>query len=135
MPTRSRLDLGVADDPTHATHVSGIVLGAVNDIGIHGVAPEAKLYEAGRARRAAGRQDRRRRDQPGDGGRVQWLADQSCKVINMSLGGGDRSQSEEALYNQVRKIGTLSSPPAMTRRNSAEMCLPPALTNASRPFV
>ena len=38
---------------------------------------------------------------------VQWLADQGCKVINMSLGGGDRSQSEEALYNQIRKDGTL----------------------------
>ena len=38
---------------------------------------------------------------------VQWLADQGCKVINMSLGGADRSQSEEALYNQIRKNGTL----------------------------
>jgi subtilisin family serine protease len=38
---------------------------------------------------------------------VQWLADQGCKVINMSLGGGDKSQSEEALYNQVRANGTL----------------------------
>jgi subtilisin family serine protease len=38
---------------------------------------------------------------------VQWLADQGCKVINMSLGGGDKSQAEEALYNQIRKNGTL----------------------------
>jgi subtilisin family serine protease len=38
---------------------------------------------------------------------VQWLAQQGCKVINMSLGGGDKSQSEQRLYNQVRDHGTL----------------------------
>jgi subtilisin family serine protease len=98
-------DLGVATTETHATHVSGIVLGAINGIGIHGVAPEAKLYEA----RVLGTQP--------DGSvsgetsqvmaGVQWLAQQGCKVINMSLGGGDRSQSEQRLYNQVRDHGTL----------------------------
>jgi len=99
-------DLGVETTETHATHVSGIMLGAVNGVGIHGVAPEARLYEA----RVLGTQP--------DGvtvegetsqvmAGVQWLADQGCKVINMSLGGGDRSQSEEALYNAVRKDGTL----------------------------
>ena len=99
-------ELGVATTETHATHVSGIVLGAVNSGGIHGVAPGARLYEA----RVLGTQP--------DGvtvegetsqvmAGVQWLADQGCKVINMSLGGADRSQSEEALYNQIRKDGTL----------------------------
>lgn len=99
-------DLGVAATETHGTHTSGIVLGAINGIGIHGVAPEAKLYEA----RVLGTQP--------DGVTVegttsqvmagaQWLADQGCKVINMSLGGADRSQAEEALYNQIRNNGTL----------------------------
>ncbi len=97
-------DLGVQATETHATHVSGIVLGAINGTGIHGVAPNAKLYEA----RVLGTQP--------DGSvsgetsqvmaGVQWLADQGCKVINMSLGGGDRSQAEEALYNQVIQDGT-----------------------------
>jgi subtilisin family serine protease len=98
--------LGVETTETHATHVSGIMLGAVNGIGIHGVAPEAKLYEA----RVLATQD--------DGvtvegetsdvmAGVEWLAEQGCKVINMSLGGGDRSQAEEALYNQIRNNGTL----------------------------
>jgi subtilisin family serine protease len=97
--------LGVAATETHATHVSGIMLGAINGSGIHGVAPSAKLYEA----RVLGTQP--------DGSvsgetsqvmaGVQWLADQGCKVINMSLGGGDRSQAEEALYNQIRQDGTL----------------------------
>jgi subtilisin family serine protease len=104
-PTVDVFALGVETTETHATHVSGIMLGAVNGIGIHGVAPEAKLYEA----RVLGTQT--------DGSvsgetsqvmaGVEWLADQGCKVINMSLGGGDRSQSEERLYNQIRDHGTL----------------------------
>ena len=104
-PTVDVFQLGVETTETHATHVSGIILGAINGSGIHGVAPEAKLYEA----RVLGTQP--------DGSvsgttsqvmaGVQWLADQGCKVINMSLGGGDRSQAEAALYNQIRNNGTL----------------------------
>ena len=98
--------LGVAVTETHATHVSGIVLGAVNGVGIHGVAPEAKLYEARvLATQPDGVTVEGETSQVMAG--VQWLADQGCKVINMSLGGADRSQSEEALYNQIRKNGTL----------------------------
>jgi subtilisin family serine protease len=97
--------LGVATTETHATHVSGIMLGALNGSGIHGVAPSAQLYEA----RVLGTQPdgsvSGETSQVMEG--VQWLADQGCKVINMSLGGGDRSQAEEALYNQVRQDGTL----------------------------
>jgi subtilisin family serine protease len=104
-PTVDVFKLGVAATETHATHVSGIILGAINGSGIHGVAPEAQLYEA----RVLGTQP--------DGSvsgetsqvmaGVQWLADQGCKVINMSLGGGDKSQAEEALYNKIRNNGTL----------------------------
>jgi subtilisin family serine protease len=91
--------LGVAATETHATHVSGILLGVNNNVGILGVATQAKLYEA----RVLGTQP--------DGSvsgetsqvmaGVQWLADQGCKVINMSLGGGDRSATEQALYEQL----------------------------------
>ena len=91
--------LGVAATETHATHVSGILLGVNNSVGILGVAPQAQLYEA----RVLGTQP--------DGSvsgetsqvmaGVQWLADQGCKVINMSLGGGERSRTEQALYQQV----------------------------------
>ena len=104
-PTVDVFQLGVAATETHATHVSGIILGAINGSGIHGVAPKAKLYEA----RVLGTQP----DGTVSGetsqvmAGVQWLADHGCKVINMSLGGGDRSQSEEALYNQIRNHGTL----------------------------
>jgi serine protease len=91
--------LGVAATEHHATHVSGILLGVNNSVGILGVATQAKLYEA----RVLGTQP--------DGSvsgetsqvmaGVQWLADQGCKVINMSLGGPDRSRTEQALYEQV----------------------------------
>lgn len=97
--------LGVEATETHATHVSGILLGVDNSVGILGVAPGAQLYEA----RVLGTQT--------DGSvsgttsqvmaGVQWLAGQGCKVINMSLGGGSRSRTEEALYKQVTAGGTL----------------------------
>jgi subtilisin family serine protease len=95
--------LGVATTETHATHVSGILLGVYNNVGIFGVAYQAKLYEA----RVLGTQP--------DGSvsgetsqvmaGVQWLADQGCKVINMSLGGGDKSTTEQALYQQLTAEG------------------------------
>ena len=105
-PTVDVNQLGLATTETHATLVSGIILGAINGVGIHGVAPEASLLEA----RVLGTQP--------DGvtvegetsqvmAGVQWLAQQGCKVINMSLGGGDKSQAEEALYNKIRNHGTL----------------------------
>jgi subtilisin family serine protease len=105
-PTVDVNELGVATTETHATHVSGIILGAIDGHGIHGVAPEARLYEA----RVLGTQPDHVTVEGSTSqvmAGVQWLAAQGCKVINMSLGGGDRSQSEEALYNQIRKNGTL----------------------------
>jgi subtilisin family serine protease len=97
-------DLGVSATETHATHVTGIVAGAINGYGIHGVAPAARILHA----RVLGTQPdgsvSGETSQVMEG--VQWLADHGCKVINMSLGGGDRSQAEEALYNDVIQHGT-----------------------------
>ena len=108
-PSKDTVDvneLGVATTETHATHVSGIILGAINGSGIHGVAPQAKLLEARvLGTQADGVTVEGSTSQVMDG--VRWLAEQGCKVINMSLGGGDRSQAEEALYNSIRKAGTL----------------------------
>jgi subtilisin family serine protease len=91
--------LGVAATETHATHVSGILLGVDNTVGILGVATQAKLYEA----RVLGTQPDG--SVSGETSQVmagaQWLADQGCKVINMSLGGGDKSTTEQALYQQL----------------------------------
>jgi subtilisin family serine protease len=96
-------DLGVARTETHATHVSGILLGVDNTKGILGVAPAAKLYEA---RVLGGDPVSGTTSQLMAG--VQWLAEEKgCKVINLSLGGGRKSHTEEALYKQITANGTL----------------------------
>jgi serine protease len=98
-------DDGVAATETHGTHVAGTVLAADNRVGVLGVAPNASLYHA----RVLGTQT--------DGSvsgtssqvmaGVQWLADQGCKVVNMSLGGGSPSRTEQNLYAQLHAAGTL----------------------------
>ena len=98
-------DLGVQTTETHATHVSGIVLGADNGLGIVGVAPGAKLKEARVLETHADGSVSGETSEVMAG--VQWLAQHGCQVINMSLGGGDKSQAEAALYNQIRNAGTL----------------------------
>jgi subtilisin family serine protease len=86
---------------THATHVSGIAVGANNRKGIVGVAPTAGLYHA----RVLGP----------DGGTtsdviegVRWLVETAgVDVVNLSLGGGTRSRTEETFFNQMRARGVL----------------------------
>jgi serine protease len=92
--------LGVQRTETHATHVSGIVLGANNGLGIVGVAPGAKLKEARVLKTQADGTVSGETSEVMAG--VLWLAQHGCQVINMSLGGGDRSQAEAALYNHIR---------------------------------
>jgi subtilisin len=92
--------LGVARTETHATHVSGIVLGANNGLGIVGVAPGAKLKEARVLKTQADGSVSGETSEVMAG--VLWLAQHGCQVINMSLGGGDKSQAEAALYNHIR---------------------------------
>ena len=98
-------DLHVEKTETHATHVAGIVLGADNGKGIVGVAPSAKLKHARVLKTQTDGSVSGETSEVMAG--VQWLADHGCKVINMSLGGGGRSQAEEALYNKIRNKGTL----------------------------
>jgi serine protease len=98
-------DDDVAATETHGTHVAGTVLAVDNRVGVIGVAPDADLYHA----RVLGTNP--------DGSvtgttsqvmaGVQWLADQGCKVVNMSLGGGSPSRTEKALYAQLHAEGTL----------------------------
>jgi serine protease len=99
-------DLGVQKTETHATHVSGIVLGADNGLGIVGVAPSAKLEHARVLKTQEDGSVSGETSEVMTG--VEWLATHGCKVINMSLGGGDRSQAEESLYNHIRNdLGVL----------------------------
>jgi subtilisin family serine protease len=98
-------DDDVAQTETHGTHVVGTVLAADNSAGVIGVAPSADLYHA----RVLGTNP--------DGSvtgttsqvmaGVQWLADQGCRVVNMSLGGGSPSRTETNLYAQLHNQGTL----------------------------
>ena len=91
----------------HGTHVAGTVLGVNNGAGIFGVAYGAQLYHArvladpDHTGTASGSTS-----QVMDG--VRHLAeDFGCKVINMSLGGGRRSGTEENLYKRLTANGTL----------------------------
>lgn len=98
---------GVADTETHGTHVAGTLLAANNTVGVLGVAYDADLYHArvlGTHEHPAGKVSGTT-SQVMDG--VQWLADQGCKVVNLSLGGSQRSRTEEALYQQLFDEGTL----------------------------
>jgi subtilisin family serine protease len=81
------------------------VLGANNGLGIVGVAPGAKLKHARVLKTQADGSVSGETSEVMAG--VLWLAQHGCQVINMSLGGGDKSQAEAALYNQIRNNGTL----------------------------
>jgi serine protease len=89
-----------SDGETHGTHVAGTIGAALNGIGMRGVAYSASLYHA----RVLG---------PGGGSvsdimqGVQWLADQGCHVVNLSLGGGGKSRTEEAFFAKMRRQGVL----------------------------
>jgi len=83
------------DGETHATHVSGTILGVNNTQGVLGVAYGAKLVHA----RVLG---------PGGGSTsdimrgVTWLKDHGAKIVNLSLGGGLKSRTEENFYKSMR---------------------------------
>lgn len=98
-------DDGVAATETHGTHVAGTVLAADNRVGVLGVAYDADLYHARVLGTQADGSVSGTTSQVMEG--VQWLADQGCKVVNMSLGGGSPSRTEEKLYKQLYANGTL----------------------------
>lgn len=85
---------------THGTHVAGTILAVNNSAGVLGVAYNAKLLHA--------------RVLTNTGGSTSdvmagadWCRDNGAKVINMSLGGGTKSRSEENLYNQIDSQGIM----------------------------
>jgi subtilisin family serine protease len=82
----------------HATHVSGTVAGVDNGKGVIGGAPGNNFLEA-RVLHWDGTNNTGETSQVMAG--AQWLSDHGCRVINMSLGGGDKSRAEEALYDNL----------------------------------
>jgi subtilisin family serine protease len=90
----------------HGTHVAGTVLAANNGVGVLGVAYNAQELHA----RVLADPDK---DGIASGSTsqvmagVQFLANQGCKVVNLSLGGGRRNGTEENLYKALTAQGTL----------------------------
>lgn len=89
------------DGETHATHVSGTIAGVYNSVGIYGVAYGAHLVHA----RVLG---------PSGGtttevmNGVRYLVEQNgARIINLSLGGGLKSRTEEKFFKQMRAEGAL----------------------------
>jgi subtilisin family serine protease len=89
------------DGETHGTHVAGTILGSNDGQGVYGVAYGAQLYHA----RVLG---------PNGGSSsdimegVRWLVQTAgCKIVNLSLGGGRASRTEENFYKEMRSKGAL----------------------------
>jgi subtilisin family serine protease len=83
------------DGETHATHVSGTILGVANTQGVYGVAYDAKLVHARVLGPSGGSTSDIMRG-------VTWLKDQGAKIVNLSLGGGLKSRTEENFYKAMR---------------------------------
>ncbi len=89
------------DGETHGTHVAGTILGVNNTQGVYGVAYSANLYHA----RVLGPNGGTTTDIM-EG--VRHLVEvRSCKVVNLSLGGGLKSRTEENFYKEMRNKGAL----------------------------
>jgi serine protease len=93
---------------THGTHVAGTVLGTRgNNQGIFGVAPAADLYYA-RVLAYNPRTDRVSGAASDIMAGVQWLVEQQgCKIVNLSLGGGRYSRTEDRFYADMDAKGAL----------------------------
>ncbi|WNG16105.1 S8 family serine peptidase [Cystobacter fuscus] len=86
---------------THGTHVAGTIVGANNTSGVLGVAYGAELYHA----RVLGPSGGYSSDIMAG---VRYLVETAgCRVVNMSLGGGTKSRTEETFYNEMRTKGAL----------------------------
>lgn len=89
------------DGETHATHVAGTILGVNNSAGVLGAAYGAKLAHARVLGPSGGSTSDIMRG-------VRWLVEtQGCKIVNLSLGGGLKSRTEENFYKEMRTKGAL----------------------------
>lgn len=88
------------DGETHATHVAGTILGVNNSAGVLGVAYGAKLVHARVLGPSGGSTSDIMRG-------VTWLKDRGAKIVNLSLGGGVKSRTEENFYKNIRAAGVV----------------------------
>ncbi|MDP8911534.1 MAG: S8 family serine peptidase [Actinomycetota bacterium] len=86
---------------THGTHVAGTVMGVYNMAGVYGAAYGATLHYA----RVLGPNGGYSSDIMAG---VRWLVEQrGCEIVNLSLGGGRKSFTEERFYKSMYNKGAL----------------------------
>ncbi|MCR4401331.1 MAG: S8 family peptidase [Firmicutes bacterium] len=89
----------IADDNGHGTHVAGTIAALDNDIGVVGVAPEARLYSVKAF-------DSRGQGQVSDIVQgVEWCITNRMQVINMSFGTPDSSKALTIAIEQAARAG------------------------------
>lgn len=89
------------DGETHATHVAGTITGVNNASGVVGGAYGAKLVHARVLGPSGGSTSDIMRG-------VRWMVEtQGCKIVNLSLGGGLKSRTEENFYKEMRSKGAV----------------------------
>ena len=91
---------GYYDRHSHGSHTTGHIGARGDGQGFIGLAPNAGLYHA----KVLG--DSGSGSSRGIANGVQWLADQGCKIVNLSLGGGFDSYSE-GVYRELAQQGVL----------------------------
>ena len=90
------------DDHGHGTHVAGTVAQSThNGEGVAGVAFEASLMPV-KVLDSFGSGD-----SAGIAEGIRWAVDHGARVLNLSLGGGGRSEVLEKAVNDARKIGAV----------------------------
>jgi thermitase len=95
-------DNDATDDHGHGTHVAGTVSAIANNLkGVAGVAPDAKIIPI----KVLAANGSGKNDDIAEG--ILKAAALGAKVINMSLGGPDNSQTLEAAIAQVQRQGVI----------------------------
>ncbi|MGE5592901.1 MAG: S8 family peptidase [Betaproteobacteria bacterium] len=91
----------VIDDNGHGTHVAGIIAASNNDLGVVGVAPEARLY-------AVKAFDSRGQGQVSDIVQgVEWCIANRVQIINMSFGTVDSSKALAMAIEKAAQTGII----------------------------
>ncbi|HLD29108.1 MAG TPA: S8 family peptidase [bacterium] len=110
------------DDEGHGTHVAGIIAAEENGSGVVGLAPGVRVMAV------------KVLDSEGKGttetvaGGIKYAADQSCSIINLSLGGGGAEIEEEAV-NYACDRGVLLVAASGNSNESASKSFPAAYVN------
>ncbi|ODA41183.1 S8 family serine peptidase [Desulfosporosinus sp. BG] len=93
--TQSEAQVSIQDNNGHGTHVAGIAAAEKNDVGIVGVAYQAKIMPIKVMNSTGEGND----DVIADG--IVWAADHGAKILNLSFGSEDGSDSSDILRSAV----------------------------------